>query len=230
MSVKRERITGLIGPNGAGKTTLLNVVSGIAKPDSGRVIFDGIDITRRSSSRLATLGLTRTFQIARELGSLTVLENLMLAPLNQSGERLFPAIFKQRHVRNEERQAARKARQILERINLWHLADVPASSLSGGQKKLLELGRALMQEPRLILLDEPAAGVAPPLVLELMQWVRELSAQGVTFGIVEHDMRLIGELCDHVYVLAEGRTLVEGTFDAVTGDSRVIDAYLGQAA
>jgi ABC-type branched-subunit amino acid transport system ATPase component len=164
------------------------------------------------------------------LGSLTVFENLMLAPLKQSGERLFPAIFKRRHVRKEEREAARMARQILERINLWKLADVPASSLSGGQKKLLELGRALMQKPRLILLDEPAAGVAPPLVLEFMQLVRELSAKGITFGIVEHDMRLISELCDNVYVLAEGRTLAGGTFEAVTGDNRVIDAYLGQAA
>ncbi len=223
-------ITGFIGPNGAGKTTLLNIVSGIAKPDSGRVVFDGIDITGRSSSGLAALGLTRTFQIARELGSLTVFENLMLAPLKQSGERLFPAIFKRRLVREEEHEAALKARRILERINLWKLADAPASSLSGGQKKLLELGRAVMQEPRLILLDEPAAGVAPPLVLELMNLIRELSAQGIAFGIVEHDMRLIGALCDHVYVLAEGRTLVEGTFEAVTGDSRVIDAYLGQAA
>ena len=230
LSLERGRITGLIGPNGAGKTTLLNVIGGLTPPDSGRLTFDGVDITGVSPPRLAALGLTRTFQIARELGNLTVLENLMLARLDQRGESVFAALFQPRQIREEERAAAEKAQRILERIGLWRLADAPASDLSGGQKKLLELGRALMQKPKLILLDEPAAGVAPPLVIELMKLIRELNAEGISFGIVEHDMHLIGQLCHHVYVLAEGRPLVDGTFEQVTGDQRVIDAYLGRAA
>lgn len=230
LQLERGRITGLIGPNGAGKTTLLNVIAGLTPPDRGRLLFDGADVTGLSPPKLARLGLTRTFQIARELGNLTVLENLMLAPLDQPGESVFTALVHSRRVREEERAAARKAKAILERIRLWRLADTPASNLSGGQKKLLEVGRALMQEPKLILLDEPAAGVAPPLVAELMNLVRELNADGISFGIVEHDMHLIGQLCHHVYVLAEGQTLVDGTFGEVTTDHRVIDAYLGQAA
>lgn len=230
LGLDQGRITGLIGPNGAGKTTLLNVIAGIAPPDRGRVMLDGRDVTALPSPKLARLGLTRTFQIARELGNLTVLENLLLARLNQRGESVFAALFQRRRIRDEERQAAQRAKTILQRVNLWRLADAPASQLSGGQKKLLELARALMLEPRIILLDEPAAGVAPPLVAELMTVIRELRDDGITFGIVEHDMHLIGALCDHVYVLTEGRSLVDGAFKDVTADPRVIDAYLGQAA
>lgn len=230
LALECGKVTALIGPNGAGKTTLLNVIGGITPPDSGTLFFDGREVTRLGPPRLAGLGLTRTFQIARELGNLTVLENLLLARAGQHGEGVLAALVHRRRVQEEERQAALKAKAILQRVNLWRLADAPASQLSGGQKKLLELARALMLEPKLILLDEPAAGVAPPLVAELMRLVRELALQGITFGIVEHDMQLVRQLCDHVYVLAEGRTLMHGAFDEVTADPRVIDAYLGQAA
>lgn len=230
LALERGKITALIGPNGAGKTTLLNVIGGLTPPDSGTLFFDGHAITGFKPPRLASLGLTRTFQIARELGNLTVLENLLLARPGQHGEGVWAALAHRRQIRREERQAALQAKAILQRVNLWRLADAPASQLSGGQKKLLELARALMLEPKLILLDEPAAGVAPPLVAELMGLIRDLARQGITFGIVEHDMHLVRELCDHVTVLAEGCTLMHGAFDEVTADPRVIDAYLGQAA
>jgi ABC-type branched-subunit amino acid transport system ATPase component len=224
------QITGLIGPNGAGKTTLLNVIGGLIRPDRGRVTFGGADVTGAAAPALAGLGLVRTFQIARELGNLTVLENLLLARPRQRGETILGALCARRAVREEEIDAAVEARALLERVGLWRLADQPAATLSGGQKKLLELARALMLHPRLILLDEPSAGVAPPLVAELIAFIRALVADGISFGIVEHDMRLVGSLCDHVHVLAEGRTLISGTFEAVTRDPRVIEAYLGYAA
>jgi len=224
------QVTGLIGPNGAGKTTLLNVIGGLIRPDRGRVSFAGHDVTGAAAPTLARLGLVRTFQIARELGNLTVLENLLLARPGQRGETIHGALFARRRVHDEECAAAVAARALLERVGLWRLADQPAGSLSGGQKKLLELARALMLRPRLILLDEPSAGVAPPLVVELTGFIRALVADGISFGIVEHDMHLVGSLCDQVHVLAEGRILISGSFDAVTRDPRVVEAYLGYAA
>ena len=229
LSLGKGLVTGLIGPNGAGKTTLLNVISGLVKPDSGLVRFEGRDVTNVATHQLASLGLVRTFQIVRELGSLTVLENLLLAPLHQRGETVTGPFFRHAAVKEQEYQNALKARAILKRIGLWRLADQQASALSGGQRKLLELARALLLEPKLILLDEPAAGVAPPLVKEIIQLIRELKAEGISFGIVEHDMHLIGEVCDEVHVLAEGKTLVSGSFAEVRADRRVIDAYLGLA-
>jgi ABC-type branched-subunit amino acid transport system ATPase component len=229
LSLGEGSITGLIGPNGAGKTTLLNVVSGLVKADAGSVSFNGAEITGLSTHRIAALGLVRTFQIVRELGGLTVLENLLLSPRRQLGETVTGALLRSSAVKYQEEQNAAKARKILQRIGLWRLADLPASTLSGGQKKLLELARALLLEPRLILLDEPAAGVAPPLLKDIIRIILELKSEGVSFGIVEHDMHLIAEVCDHVHVLTEGKVLVSGPFANVTADPRVIDAYLGLA-
>lgn len=229
LSLRKGEVTGLIGPNGAGKTTLLNVISGLVKCDTGRVHFNGGDITTLPMHRVASLGLVRTFQIVRELGGLTVLENLLLAPVHQRGEAISGTLFNRSAVKHQEQDNATKARIILKRIGLWKLADQSASALSGGQKKLLELARVLLLEPTLVLLDEPAAGVAPPLLKDIMALIRELKADGISFGIVEHDMHLIGEICDRVHVLAEGKTLTSGSFAEVTADSRVIDAYLGFA-
>ena len=230
LSLRKGLITGLIGPNGAGKTTLLNLISGMVKPDTGHVRFDGQDITGAAAHRIASLGLVRTFQIVRELSGLTVLESLLLSPGRQMGETVTGALFQRPTVHKQEQHNAVKARHILDRIGLWHLADQSASQLSGGQKKLLELARALLLEPKLILLDEPAAGVSPPLLEVIMRLIRELRDEGISFGIVEHDMHLIAELCDDVHVLAEGKTLVSGSFAEVTADSRVVEAYLGMPA
>jgi ABC-type branched-subunit amino acid transport system ATPase component len=229
LSLRKGEVTGLIGPNGAGKTTLLNVISGLVKCDTGQVHFDGQDITVLPMHRVAALGLARTFQIVRELSGLTVLENLLLAPAHQRGEAVTGTLFARTAVRHQEQENATRARAILKRIGLWKLADQSASALSGGQKKLLELARVLLLEPTLVLLDEPAAGVAPPLLKDIIRLIRELKADGISFGIVEHDMHLIGEICDQVHVLAEGRTLMSGSFAEVTADTRVIDAYLGFA-
>lgn len=230
LSLRKGLITGLIGPNGAGKTTLLNLISGMVKPDAGRIKFGGQDITGAAAHRIASLGLVRTFQIVRELSGLTVLESLLLSPGHQAGETVTGALFRRPNVQAQEQENAVKARRILERIGLWHLADQSASQLSGGQKKLLELARALLLEPKLILLDEPAAGVSPPLLDVIMRLIRELRGEGISFGIVEHDMHLIAELCDDVHVLAEGKTLVSGSFAEVTADPRVVEAYLGMPA
>jgi ABC-type branched-subunit amino acid transport system ATPase component len=217
VSFERGRITGVIGPNGAGKTTLLNVIAGFAPPDAGTIHFDGADVTAMPAHRLAARGLVRTFQIARELASLTVLENLLLAAADARSESISSALFRRGAIKLAERRIAVRARALLARVGLWQLADAPASALSGGQKKLLEL-------------DEPAAGVAPPLVAELAALVRELLAEGISFGIVEHDMDLVARLCDRVYVLAEGRTLVSGSFAEIAADKEVAEAYLGRAA
>jgi ABC-type branched-subunit amino acid transport system ATPase component len=229
LSLGKGEVTGLIGPNGAGKTTLLNVISGLVKPDSGTVHFNGRDVTRQPMHRVASLGLVRTFQIVRELGGLTVLENLLLAPFHQRGEVISGSLFARATVREQEARHAAKARDVLKRIGLWKLADHSAAALSGGQKKLLELARVLLLEPTLVLLDEPAAGGAPPLLKDIIALIRELKADGISFGIVEHDMHLIGAVCDRVHVLAEGTNLISGSFAEVTADARVIDAYLGLA-
>jgi branched-chain amino acid transport system ATP-binding protein len=229
LALAAGRVTGIIGPNGAGKTTLLNIVSGLVKPDSGSVAFDGRDITALPMHQVASIGLVRTFQIVRELGGLTVFENMLLSAPRQSGERVAGALFARRTVKEQEREIAIKARSILDRLGLWHLADQSAAALSGGQKKLLELARVLLLDPKLILLDEPAAGVAPPLLKTIIAIIRELNDEGISFGIVEHDMHLISEVCHDVHVLAEGRALVSGSFTEVTSDKRVIDAYLGMA-
>ena len=227
LSLARGRITGLIGPNGAGKTTLLNIMSGVERPTSGCIRLSGRDVTGLSAHRLAALGLVRTFQICRDLGHLTVLENLLVARPRQVGETIIGLFARGRRVRDEEEAGVEEARTVLERVDLWRLADAPATVLSGGQKKLLELCRALMLKPQVVLLDEPAAGVAPAMVAVLVATIRSLVSQGMTFLIVEHDLDLVASLCDRVYVMAVGRLLSEGSFAHVTSDRRVLEAYLG---
>lgn len=230
LAAETGRITGIIGPNGAGKSTLLNVIAGLMKPDTGSILIGDRDLTLLSMRNRARLGMVRTFQLSRELGSLTVLENLLVAPLGQSGERVINAFLGRRRIGQEERASASRARQLLHKVGLWKLADAPARSLSGGQKKLLELSRALMLDPKIILLDEPAAGVSPPLRHDIAHLIQDLRAEGRTLLIVEHDMDMVARLCDQVYVLAEGANLASGPFAQVVSDARVIQAYLGGVA
>ncbi len=225
--VMKGSITGIVGPNGAGKSTLFNILSSLMPPDRGEVWFCGEQVTGQPPHMLAHRGLVRTFQISRELGELTVLENLLLARPRQSGESIWNSLVSRGRIREEEEVGAREARELLERVNLWRLADAPARTLSGGQKKLLELCRALMLRPKAILLDEPAAGVNPVLIAGLCAFISQLRDEGVTFAIVEHNMDLVARLCDPVYVLAEGRMLTTGTFASVVADQRVMEAYLG---
>jgi ABC-type branched-subunit amino acid transport system ATPase component len=221
------QITGLIGPNGAGKTTLLNIISGVERATTGRVLFQDNDISALPQHQLAARGLVRTFQISRDLGQLTVLENLLLARPQQTGEKLLKLFTDGKRVRREEEAAIETARAALLKVNLWRLADAPAATLSGGQKKLIELSRALMLKPKLVLLDEPAAGVAPAMEEILIDTIRGLAAEGVDFLIIEHDLDVVAALCSHVYVMAAGKILTQGSFAQVTGDARVVEAYLG---
>ena len=231
LEVAPGSITGLIGPNGAGKSTFFDVATGVLPADAGQVLLRGEDVTGVKSHRLALKGLVRTFQLARELGRLTVLENLMLAPQGQTGERLLPVFTAPARVRAEERKIYERALEVLEFAKLGHLRDDYAQDISGGQKKLLELARALMIDCPIILLDEPGAGVSPALMNTLIEIIARLNAEhGKTFLIIEHDMDLVARLCDPVVVMTEGRRLVEGPFSEVRRDPRVIEAYLGGAA
>ena len=223
-----SRITGIIGPNGAGKSTIFNMVAGALLPTAGRILFDGEDITGLPAHALFHRGIVRTFQIPHEFGRLTVLENLMAVPADQPGERLWPVWLSPGTVARREREVRERAEETLDFLTLWGLRDELAMNLSGGQKKLLELGRAMMAEPRLVLLDEPGAGVNPTLLVKLREMIRRLNRErGYTVVIIEHDMDLIASLCERVIVLAEGAVLTEGAMAAVRRDSRVIDAYLG---
>lgn len=226
-SIEAGSITGLIGPNGAGKTTLFNCISGFFRPDGGRVTFAGKDITGLSADAISRAGMVRTFQIARDLPSLTVFESLMLYGEDQPGERLVEAILRPKSVARREAELRQLAGQVLERLELTHVANQLAGDLSGGQKKLIELGRTLMRRPRMILLDEPAAGVNPGLAKRLAGHILACRDEGVTFLVVEHNMGLIAELCDKVVVMAEGRRLTEGTFTEVSADHNVQSAYMG---
>jgi ABC-type branched-subunit amino acid transport system ATPase component len=227
LTVRDKELCCIIGPNGAGKSTFLYVVGGMIRPDAGRVVLDGVDITDLPLHKRAQRGLVRTFQISRELGGLTVLENLLFARPDQSGESIWKNFALYPRVRNEEAEAIRHACEVLERVGLRHLADNPARALSGGQKKLLELCRALMLRPKIILLDEPGAGVSPPMRVQISDVIKSLRDEGITFVIIEHDMDMIARLCDHVYVFAEGTNLTDGSFSDIIADRRVIDAYLG---
>lgn len=227
-SVPAGSITGLIGPNGAGKTTVFSLVSGFHSPDSGRVIFDGQDITGLPSHRIFRYGLSRTFQIPREHKSMTLLENLMLVPLEQVGENPLGPLFRPGAVRRQERAIREKAREVLDFVNLTHLTGEYAGNLSGGQKKLLELARTLMADPRMILLDEPAAGVNPTLMAKIRERIVELNRdRGITFLLIEHDMPLVMGLCDPVIVMNAGSKLAEGRPELIRNDPRVLEAYLG---
>ena len=228
LAVAEETITGLIGPNGAGKTTLFNCVSGLVPPDRGSIVFAGRDITGWRPDRIVKLGLTRTFQIARGFPTLSVFENLMLYGPHQPGEGLAAAVLGARAVAARERELAARAFAVAERLRLTGLLNDPAAALSGGQKKLLELGRALMAEPRLILLDEPIAGVNPTLANEIAGHLRDLRSEGVTCLVIEHHMDMISRLCDPVIVMAEGRHLAEGSFAEIAADTAVQEAYMGR--
>jgi branched-chain amino acid transport system ATP-binding protein/neutral amino acid transport system ATP-binding protein len=227
LSFPSGQITGIVGPNGAGKSSLLNVLAGTLAPDTGEVVYDGQRINGWPMHRRAQHGLIRTFQLARELRSLTVLENLLLAVPDQKGEGIFGALFSRASVRRTEAASIRQASELLRRVGLETLADAPADALSGGQKKLLELCRVLMLRPRMVLLDEPAAGVNPVRVAEISHFILQLKAEGVSFVIVEHNMEMIATLCDSVYVMAEGKVLAHGSYHAVSTDPRVVEAYLG---
>jgi branched-chain amino acid transport system ATP-binding protein len=228
LEVRKGTITGLIGPNGAGKTTLFNVVTGYFAPDGGRVLLDGEDITSLPPHRVFRRGLARTFQIPREHQSMSVLENLMLVPPDQTGERIWAPLFAPGRVRGEEAAIRERAMEVLEFTDLAHLRDEYAARLSGGQKKLLELARTLMADPALVLLDEPGAGVNPTLMRRLVANIEHLRRErGITFLLIEHDMDLVMSLCEPVIVMSEGRHLMQGTPDEVRRDQRVLDAYLG---
>ena len=228
LTVDAGRITGLIGPNGAGKTTLFNCVSGFVPPDHGAVVFDGRDITGRRPDRVTRAGLVRTFQIARGFPQLTVLENLVLYGRDQTGERLMPALLRRRAVARQEAALRERAFAIAHRLNLLAVINNPAAELSGGQKKLLEIGRALMAQPTLMLLDEPVAGVNPTLAKEIERHLRTLVADGITILLIEHHMDTVAQLCDRVVVLAEGRTLAAGSFAEVARNPQVQEAYMGR--
>jgi branched-chain amino acid transport system ATP-binding protein len=228
LEVAERSITGLIGPNGAGKTTLFNIISGFLKPSSGRILFRGSRIDGLSPHAVFRRGLVRTFQIPRELRSMSVLENLMLVRPNQSGESIWTTWLLPGRVSKEEESNFVKATQVLEFVELIHLRDELAANLSGGQKKLLELARTLMCDPRMILLDEPGAGVNRVLMRKLAGDIERLRRElGITFFVIEHDMDLVTQLCDRVIVMSEGAKLAEGTPEQVKADERVLDAYLG---
>ncbi len=230
--VERGSITGLIGPNGAGKSTTFNLITGTHKPNAGTVLFNGQNITGKSPERIASKGLVRTFQIARELPEMTVLENMMLGPKNQLGESLWRSVMPgaRRTVIEQEKEVRDRAWETLEFFEIDHLAEEYAGSLSGGQRKLLELARALLTDPDMLLLDEPMAGVNPSLEKKLLERIHDLQDEGYTFLLVEHDMDVIMNHCEHVIVMHQGRVLTEGDPEAIQSDEEVIDAYLGGEA
>jgi len=228
LEIAKGSITGLIGPNGAGKTTLFNVIAGLLKPTSGRVLLDGEDITGVPPHELFHKGLLRTFQIAHEFSSMTVRENLMMVPGNQSGETLWQAWFHGAKIRQEEAEVRRKADEVIEFLEISHVADEIAGNLSGGQKKLLELGRTMMVDAKIVFLDEVGAGVNRTLLNTIGDAILRLNKErGYTFCMIEHDMDFIGRLCDPVICMAEGGILAEGTIDQIKSNEQVIEAYLG---
>ena len=230
LTVPKGSVTGIIGPNGAGKSTLFNIIGGVLSPCAGSVRLEGTSLDDFPIHHRAQAGLVRTFQISRELSQLTVLENMLLAGQTVRSDSILRAIFQPGSVREEERCKIAKAREILESVDLWRLANEPAASLSGGQKKLLEISRALMLDPKVILLDEPTAGVSPALCDVLTSTISRLRGCGVTFAIIEHDMEMVEKICDPVFVLAEGRTLTSGSFQEVSQNQEVMRAYLGRSS
>ncbi|WP_445004725.1 ABC transporter ATP-binding protein [Halomonas mongoliensis] len=228
LKVEKGSITGLIGPNGAGKSTLFNIIAGALPLDSGQVLLDGEEITNRPANELFHKGLLRTFQIAHEFSQMTALENLMMVPPRQAGEQLFSAWLKPGAVRAEEAEVRRRALEVIDFIGLYHVRNELAGNLSGGQKKLLELGRTMMTDARVVLLDEIAAGVNRTLLGDLVENIERLNREmGYTFLVIEHDMEMIARLCDPVIVLAQGSVMVEGTIEEIQNNPEVIEAYFG---
>lgn len=228
MTITPGSITGLIGPNGAGKTTLFNVIAGHLQPTSGRVTMAGEDITGLAPHDLFSKGLLRTFQIAHEFSSMSVLENLMMVPGGQSGETLWNAWFQRGKIAEEERALRAKAEEVLSFLTIDHLTHEKAGNLSGGQKKLLELGRTMMVDAKIVFLDEVGAGVNRTLLNTIGDAILRLNKErGYTFVVIEHDMDFIGHLCDPVICMAEGKVLAEGTLDEIKANEQVIEAYLG---
>jgi len=231
LKIKKGSITGIIGPNGSGKTTLFNLISGNLESSQGTVLFNDEDITNIPSYELFSKGVLRTFQIAHEFTNLTVLENLMMVPGNQSGENLVNALFKPSIVKKEEVKVKEKALEVIDFLNLKHLSNELAGNLSGGQKKLLELGRTMMVDAKLVLLDEVGAGVNRTLLKDIGSAILRLNKeQGYTFCMIEHDMEFISRLCNPVIVMAEGSVLFEGTSDEVKKSEKVIESYLGRGS
>ena len=228
LSIEKGSITGLIGPNGAGKTTLFNVIAGVLEPTSGRVMMDGDDITGLPPHDLFGKGLLRTFQIAHEFHSMTCRENLMMVPAGQSGETLWNTWFGRKRIADEERALRAKADEVLEFLTISHLADEKAGNLSGGQKKLLELGRTMMVDAKIVFLDEVGAGVNRTLLMTIGDAILQLNKErGYTFVVIEHDMDFIGKICGPVICMAEGKVLAEGTLAEIKANEQVIEAYLG---
>jgi branched-chain amino acid transport system ATP-binding protein len=227
LEVQRGAITALIGPNGAGKTTLFNLLTGFDKPDSGRWTFDGRDLASVPAYKVARLGMVRTFQLTKSLALLSVVENMKLGAIGQRGEHLFAGLVRPVW-RGQEREIEARAEELLARFNLAHMRDEFAGSLSGGQRKLLEMARALMVQPELVMLDEPMAGVNPALTQSLLQHIKDLRGEGMTVVFVEHDMDVVYDISDWVVVLAEGRVIAEGPPDSIGTNPLVIDAYLGR--
>ncbi|WP_417721324.1 ABC transporter ATP-binding protein [Salipiger sp.] len=228
LDIAAGSITGLVGPNGAGKTTLFNVIAGALPPTSGRVVMDGEDITGLPPHALFHKGLLRTFQIAHEFSSMSCRENLMMVPGGQSGETLWNAWFGRGRIAQEESALLKKADDVLDFLTISHLKDERAGNLSGGQKKLLELGRTMMVDAKIVFLDEVGAGVNRTLLNTIADAILRLNRErGYTFCVIEHDMDFIGRLCDPVIVMAEGRVLAEGTLAEIKANEEVIEAYLG---
>ena len=224
------RILGLIGPNGSGKSTLLNVIAGTIAPDSGTLTVDNVPISAGRPDKIAKRGIARTFQIARLARRLTVLQNMILGRRDCPGESLFTLLFKPGVSRSAERAATQAAMAMMERLGLGHLAHHPAGGLSGGQQKLLSMGMALMSNPRVVLLDEPAAGVNPVLVTRQIAFLRSMAAEGRTVLLIEHNMEMVADLCDDIVVLDAGTVIARGTPSSIRQDERVMRSYLGELA
>ena len=228
LTIGEGTITGLIGPNGAGKTSLFNCIAGVLTPTSGQVLFQGRDITGLSPHELFHLGILRTFQIAHEFHSMTCRENLMMVPAGQTGETLWNTWFGRKRIADEERALRAKADEVLEFLTISHIADLKAGEISGGQKKLLELGRTMMVDAKMVFLDEVGAGVNRTLLYTIGDAIKRLNVErGYTFCMIEHDMEFIKQLCDPVIVMAEGKVLAQGGAQDILQNEAVIEAYLG---